>query len=162
MTRWLPFPRLSVVLAVLWLLLANSFSAGHVVLALLLALVIPMAVRPVFPAVPPIRRPGAALAYVWLVLGDIVVANLRVARLVLGPVSRLRPRIVEVPLDVRDPVVASALAATVTLTPGTVSVELDLERAVLVVHALDAPDDEAVRSEIKTRYEARLKEVFGC
>jgi len=112
--------------------------------------------------VPPIRRPLAALAYVALVLGDIVVANLRVARLVLSPVARLRPRLVEVPLAVRDPVVASALAATVTLTPGTVSVDLDLERGVLLVHALDAPDDAAVREDIKARYEARLRRVFEC
>jgi multicomponent K+:H+ antiporter subunit E len=59
-------------------------------------------------------------------------------------------------------VVASALAATVTLTPGTVSVELDPGRGILVVHALDAADDESVRHEIKTRYEARLKEIFEC
>jgi multicomponent K+:H+ antiporter subunit E len=162
MKRWLPFPRLSVVLALLWLLLANGYSAGQAVLAIVLAVAIPLAVRRVFPPVPRIRRPWAALAYVWLVLGDILVANLRVARLVLGPVSRLRPRIVEVPLDVRDPVVASALAATVTLTPGTVSVELDPGRGILVVHALDAADDESVRHEIKTRYEARLKEIFEC
>ncbi len=162
MNRWLPFPRLSMVLALLWLLLANGFSAGQLVLAIVLAVTIPLAVRHVFPPVPRIRRPWAALAYVWLVLGDILVANLRVARLVVGPVSQLRPRIVEVPLDVRDPVVASALAATVTLTPGTVSVELDPGRGVLVVHALDAADDESVRHEIKTRYEARLKEIFEC
>jgi multicomponent K+:H+ antiporter subunit E len=162
MTRWLPFPRLSLVLAALWLLLANSLSAGQVILAAALAVAIPLAVRRVFPAVPPIRRPLAALAYVALVLGDIVVANLRVARLVLSPVARLRPRLVEVPLAVRDPVVASVLAATVTLTPGTVSADLDLERGVLLVHALDAPDDAAVREDIKARYEARLQRIFEC
>jgi multicomponent K+:H+ antiporter subunit E len=43
-----------------------------------------------------------------------------------------------------------------------VSVELDSEGGVLVVHALDADDDESVRREIKTRYEARLKEIFEC
>lgn len=162
MKRWLPFPRLSLVLMVVWLLLANGLSAAQVVLAALLGVAIPLAVRQVFPALPPIRRPAAALAYLALVLGDIVVANLRVARLVLGPLARLRPRLVEVPLDVRDPLVASVLAATVTLTPGTVTVDLDLARGVLLVHALDAPDDDSVREEIKSRYEARLKRVFEC
>lgn len=162
MNRWLPFPRLSLALSVLWVLLANTLSPGQVIVAAVLAVAIPLAVRRVFPVLPPIRRPGAALAYAALVLGDIVVANLRVARLVLGPVARLRPRLVEVPLEVRDPLVASVLAATVTLTPGTVSVDLDLERGVLLVHALDAPDDDSVREEIKSRYEARLKRVFEC
>lgn len=161
MKRLLPFPRLSALLALLWLLL-NGFSAGHALLAALLALAIPLAVRRVHPPLPRIRRPAAALSYVLLVLHDIVVANLRVARLVLGPVKRLRPRLVEVPLDVREPAVASALAATVTLTPGTVSVDLDLDRGVLLVHALDAADDASVRDEIKSRYEARLKEIFEC
>lgn len=161
MKRLLPFPRLAALLAVLWLLL-NGFTPGQALLAALLAFTVPLAVRRVHPALPRIRRPGAALSYVLLVLCDIVVANLRVARLVLGPVGRLRPRLVEVPLDVREPAVASALAATVTLTPGTVSVDLDLERGVLLVHALDAPDDASVRLEIKSRYEARLKEIFEC
>ena len=160
--RILPHPWLAAALGLLWLLLANSISLGNVLLAIVLGIGIGLAVRSIWPPMPRIRAPLKAFAYVWLVLGDILVANFQVARLVLGPIARLRPRIVTIALDVDDPVVAALLAATVTLTPGTVSVDLDVDARRLVVHALDAPDDRSVIDPIKTRYEARLKEIFRC
>ena len=93
---------------------------------------------------------------------DIVVANIQVARQVLGPLERIRPGFVEVPLDLEDAFVATLLAGIVTLTPGTVSIEVDMERKLLNVHALDVPDAAALIAEIKTRYEVPLKEIFGC
>lgn len=160
--RLIPHPRLSIVLALLWLLLSNSVSTGQVLLGAVLGLVIGLAVRSTFPAIPVVRAPSKAASYVILVLRDIVVANFEVARLVLGPLKRLRPRIVEVPLDIDDPVVAAVLAATVTLTPGTVSVDLDVAARRLTVHALNATDDQSVIDGIKSRYEVRLKEIFRC
>ena len=50
----------------------------------------------------------------------------------------------------------------VTLTPGTVSVDLDLGAGVLVVHGLLVDDEARMAAGIKTRYEARLKEIFAC
>jgi multicomponent K+:H+ antiporter subunit E len=54
------------------------------------------------------------------------------------------------------------LGSIITLTPGTVSIDIDRERRILRVHALDVEDTAALVSEIKTRYEAPLKEIFGC
>lgn len=162
MARVLPHPRLSVALALLWLVFNQSLSIGHVLLGLALGIAIGRAVQATVPTLPRVRAPVKALLYVALVLRDILVANFEVARLVLSPLARLRPRIVVVPLDVDQPLVASLLAATVTLTPGTVSVDLDLAAGELTVHALDAADDATVIDTIKTRYERRLKEIFGC
>lgn len=160
--RFLPHPRLSILLVLLWLVLNQSLAIGQVLLGVVLGIAIGLLVRSTFPAIPRVRAPLRAMAYVLLVLQDIVVANFQVARLVLGPLARLRPRIVVVPLDLDDPVVASLLAATVTLTPGTVSVDLDLPGRRLTVHALDAGDDASVIGVIKSRYERRLKEIFRC
>jgi multicomponent K+:H+ antiporter subunit E len=57
-----------------------------------------------------------------------------------------------VPLDLRDPFVATLLASVVSLTPGTVAIDIDRERWILLVHALDAPDPQALADEIKQRY----------
>lgn len=160
--RLIPHPRLSIVLALLWLLLVNAISFGQVLLGIALGLVIGLAANATLPAIPPVRSPLKAARYLMLVLRDIVVANLEVAQLVVGPLERLRPRVVAVPLDIDDPVVAAVLAATVTLTPGTVSVDLDVEARVLVVHVLNAADDRSVIDGIKSRYEVRLKEIFRC
>jgi multicomponent K+:H+ antiporter subunit E len=85
-----------------------------------------------------------------------------VARLAFGSVTGLRGATFDVPLDLEEPVAVSMLAATVTLTPGTVTLLIDLPGRRLVVHALDEPDPDAVVIQIKQRYENRLKEIFGC
>jgi multicomponent K+:H+ antiporter subunit E len=90
----------------------------------------------------------------------VFVANLAVARLILGRPAQLRPAFIEVPLELESDLAISFLANTICLTPGTVSARLSPDRRSLLVHALDAPDPEAVRAMIKSRYEAPLKEVF--
>lgn len=52
------------------------------------------------------------------------------------------------------------LAGTITMTPGTVSSDISACGRALLVHCLDAEDPQAVREQIKTRYERRLKEIF--
>jgi multicomponent K+:H+ antiporter subunit E len=69
---------------------------------------------------------------------------------------------VEVPLDIADPFVATLLGSIVSLTPGTVSIEIDRTKNVLFVHGLDIEDEAAVIASIKARYEAPLKEAFAC
>jgi multicomponent K+:H+ antiporter subunit E len=93
---------------------------------------------------------------------DILVANLVVAAYVLGLRGPIRPAFVEVPLDAASDDVAVLLAGMVTLTPGTVSVDIDSARRVLLVHALVTDDPGRTASEVKTRYESRLKEIYGC
>ena len=84
------------------------------------------------------------------------------ARRVIASPQRLSPAFVDVPLDLRDPFVATLLACVVTLTPGTLSIDVDQQRWILRVHALDAPDPGALVQEIKSRYETALREIFAC
>lgn len=100
------------------------------------------------------------LRFSGVVLWDILVANLNVARLILSHPGKLRPAFVDVPLGLKGEVAISLLANTISLTPGTVSVEISPDRHCLRVHALDAPDPDGLVQEIKVRYEAPLKKVF--
>lgn len=160
--RWLPRPALTVTLALLWLLLNNSFGLGHLLLGLFIGWAVPLLCAPVLLPVPRVRRPLGLLLYVLRVFGDILVANLHVARLVVGPRARLRPAFVEVPMACDDDFVQTVLASVISLTPGTVSAAFSSDRRRLLVHALDAPSPEALVEELKTRYEAPLLEIFAC
>ena len=83
------------------------------------------------------------------------------ARIVLFmPKAELRPCWLAVPLDIQAPEAIAVLMGTITLTPGTVSCDLAEDGSALLVHALHCPDPAATVDEIKTRYEARLKEIF--
>jgi multicomponent K+:H+ antiporter subunit E len=162
MKKLIPHPLLSAELFLLWLALGNSVSAGWALLGLLLAVMLPLITRRFWISPPHTVRLMPALLLLMIVLYDIVVASLQVARLVLGPVSRIRPAFVSVPLDLRDPYVATLLGSMVSLTPGTVAVDVDQETWIMQVHALDVADEAVLVQTIKTRYEARLREIFSC
>jgi multicomponent K+:H+ antiporter subunit E len=157
-----PHPLLSVLLLLLWLLLNNGAPPGHLVLGTLLGVLIPLFTQRFWPEPARVHRPGLALRLTGRVLGDIVVANFAVARLVLGPRKSIQPRFVQVPLDVRGDVAVTVLASVISLTPGTVSASLDAKRRFLLVHALSEDDPPQLIRQIKTRYEAPIKEIFSC
>lgn len=148
----------------LWLtwLLLNGFSVGHALLALILAVVLPLGTRPFWPQVPLVRDRMGLLRFVLRVAKDILLANLAVALKVLGPVKDLQPGFVEVPLDLRDSFAITVLTSTVSLTPGTVSADVSEDRTRLLVHALHVEDPQALVAEIKQRYEGPIKEIFEC
>ena len=103
----------------------------------------------------------AILAYIGILLMDIVKSNITVARIVLFmPNRRIQSAWITVPLDLRSPEAITVLAGTITLTPGTVTADMSADGRALLVHSLHAPDPDAVRDEIKSRYEARLKRIF--
>lgn len=162
MKAWLPYPVLSLFLFVVWLLLVAEVSVAHVLLALFLAWGIPIICRPFLKDLPPVRHTFAALRLVALVTYDIVVANVVVARLILGPTARLKPAFVHVPLTLTQPMSISLLASIITMTPGTVSSDLSQDNKILIVHALDCSDPEALIADIQQRYEKPLLEIFGC
>jgi len=160
--RWLPHPWLSLVLLLIWPLLVNSFALGQLLLGALLGWSIPLLVKDFLFEVPRLRRPLRLLGYLGRVLADIVVANLHVAKLVLGPKSRLRPAFIEIPMALENEFLLTVLTSIVSLTPGTVSASLSQDRRTLLVHALDAADPAALAEQVKRRYEAPLLEIFEC
>ncbi len=171
MRRWLPFPILSAALVLLWLALNNTVAAGHVVLGLVIGLVVPWMAGPVLrhgaqaPRSQPGRRLRLGLRLAVTVLGDILVSNLAVARLILSArEASLAPTLVTIDLRLTTPAAIAALAGIVTLTPGTLSadiIEADAGGVFrLLVHALDAPDPDALVAEIRSRYEEPLLEML--
>lgn len=159
--RLFPHPILSLLIAVIWMLLVNAFAWGSLVFAAILAWAVPLMTAPYWPDRAIIRNPWAIIGYVLIVIWDIIRANIAVARIVLFmPKRELRPCWLPVPLDLTSPEAITVLAGTITLTPGTVTCDLAEDGSALLVHCLHAPDPDAVREEIKTRYEARLKRIF--
>ncbi len=159
--RIFPHPYLSALLTLIWLLLVNRFSWNSLVFAIILSIAIPALTEPYWPDRAKLRHPLKILAYVLLVIWDIVKANIQVALIVLfKPNRKLQPAWITIPLELRSPEAIAVLAGTITLTPGTVSSDLSQDGHALLVHCLHAPDPESVILDIKSRYETRLKEIF--
>jgi multicomponent Na+:H+ antiporter subunit E len=96
------------------------------------------------------------LFFLW----ELLLANLRVAHDVLTPRFFMQPRIIAVPLDARTDAEITALAYFISLTPGTLSLDVSSDRRVLFIHAMYAPDADALRREIKQGFERRLLELM--
>ena len=159
--RWLAHPALSALLAAAWLLLQQSLAPGNLITAAVLGLVLPRLLHGFLGAPTAVRSWPAALRLLWVVLYDIVVANFTVARIVLSPRSNPQPAWLTVPLEVQHPMAITLLATIITTTPGTVSCVVDEHRRYILVHALDCSDVTAMVADMKLRYEAPLKEIFG-
>ncbi len=162
MKRWLPSPVLSACLLGCWLLLAQSTSPGHWLLASLFAVALPLLAAPLRPTPGRLRRPVVLARLVGTVGLDVVRSALAVAGGVLRAGRRPpRGRFVVVPLALRDLHALAALSMITAVVPGTVWCELAPDRSALRLHVFDLEEDDgAFITHYKHRYERPLQEIF--
>lgn len=99
------------------------------------------------------------ISFAVFFLVELVLANLRVARDVLSPRPPIAPGVVGIPLDLEGDAAISAFAVLMTLTPGTLALDISEDRKVLYVHGMWVGDAEAFRKEQKDGFERRVKEL---
>lgn len=143
-----------------WLLMAEDYSLSAIVMGTLLAFLMPLVAARLEREFALLGRLGILPRLGVMLIGDIIKANVTVALQVLNRESRLKSDFVWVPLDMTNIHAISALAAVITLTPGTVTAQLSADRRYLLIHCLNVDDPDAMIADIKRRYEAPLKEVF--
>ena len=158
--RLLPSLPLSLTVFCFWLLMNDDISVGQIVLALMLALTIPLFAARLDREFARIGRLSSILRMLCVLALDIVRSNITVALQVLGPERNIHPGFIWVPLDIGNIHGIAALTSIITLTPGTVSSALSDDRRHLLVHVLNLDDADEVIRQIKTRYEAPLMEIF--
>lgn len=161
MNRWLPFPLLSACLLGMWLLLNQTLSAGQILLGGLLALLGGWLLTALQPATGRVRNPRAIVTLAFLVLIDIIRSNIAVAAIILGPRHRsVTSGFLNIPIDMRNRYGLAALACIITATPGTLWVQFNPGKGMLVIHVLDLIDESVWIDTIKGRYERLLLEIF--
>jgi multicomponent K+:H+ antiporter subunit E len=158
--RLLPAPLLSAILLLIWLMLVGSLSAGQIVLSAVLAIGIPHLCERLLPERMRIGNWSTVARFAPIVLYDIVASAITVARQILGPEDRIRPGFVWVPLTIRDSYGVTSLAGIITMTPGTLSVDISPDRRHLLVHAFHVDDPAALVATLKHRYELPLIAIF--
>lgn len=160
MSGVLPYPLLTASLLAMWILL-NGFSAGHVLLGGIIAVAASNVMVALQPEKPKLRRWYLIPKLVGIVVVDILRSNIAVARLILRwDQSKRVSGFILVPLDLRHRTALAILACIVTSTPGTVWVEHNASRSVLLLHVFDLVDETHWIDLIKSRYERLLLEIF--
>ncbi len=156
MKNWLGI----LLLTLAWLMLTGSWSVPNIVLGFALSLAASSFSRETRRrrevAIRPARVLGLALLFLW----ELALSGYRVARLVLTPRMELKPGIFAYPLKVDRNFEITLLANLITLTPGTLSVDVSPDRKLLFVHAIDCSDPDQARRDIANGFERKILEAF--
>ena len=150
----------NIILALTWAALSGDFSLRGVAAGLVIAFVVLRLIRRDEEAADYFRRAGRIALFVPRFLWELLVANARMARDVVLPRDRLHPAVIAVPLEARSDVEVTWLANLITLTPGTLTLDVSPDRRTLYIHAMDGRDPAAVARDIRDGLERRVLEVL--
>jgi multicomponent Na+:H+ antiporter subunit E len=152
---------LNILLAVVWAALTASFTLPSLLVGYALGFAGLWMAQPLF------EEPQGYFRRVWRILRlaafflyELLVSSLRVAWDVITPKHQSNPAIIEMPLDVESDFEILLVTNLISLTPGTLSLDVTPDRKTLIVHAMFADDPDALVRELKDGMERMVREVF--
>lgn len=150
----------NVMLALAWAALTGKLNSLNLLLGFALGALVLWLMGPVLGRPHYIRKLGQVISFALFFLWELFLSNLRVAYEVITPGHNMRPGVVAVPLDAQTPQEITLLANLITLTPGTLSLDVSADRKMLYIHAMYVDDIEEFRRSIKDGFERRVIEVL--
>lgn len=152
---------LVVILALIWVAVNGNFSGLNLLFGGLIGAGVVMLLRRALVGHKTLLRAKRIVSLIWLFLYELVISAAKVAWVVVQPDMRsIKPAMVAVPLTVKSDWEITILANMITLTPGTLSIDVAPDRSVLYVHALTVEDHEHVIGGIVDGFEKKVMEVF--
>jgi multicomponent Na+:H+ antiporter subunit E len=150
---------LNIALALVWILLKNSWTLMDFAIGYMLGLVLLYVFRKFLPSAFYLKRFIAVWNLFLLFLKELILANVSVVKNVLDPKLDIKPAIYALPTDLKTRFEITTLANLITLTPGTLTIDVSPDNKILYIHAIDVPDaEEAIRA-IKESFEKHIMEV---
>lgn len=150
----------NLIIAFVWAAVTGNFSLSSLVVGFIVGFVA-LWLFSEFYGEPYHRRFFGAIRLLFYFLYDLLMSSLAVAQAVLNPSRITRPGFVLMPLDVRSDVGVFFTANLISLTPGTLSVDVDDAKTTLLIHAMFAEDPDAVIASCKDGMERRVRGVFA-
>ncbi len=151
---------LNILLAVIWAAMTGHFTLSNLMIGFALAYVVLVFAQRVAGRSRYFGKVRQVLSFALFFVWELLRANLRVAYDVVTPRHYMRPGVIAIPLEARTDAEITLLANLITMTPGTLSLDISDDRTVLYVHAMYISDPEALRREIKHGFERRVLEVL--
>jgi multicomponent Na+:H+ antiporter subunit E len=152
----------NILLALAWMGMMEDFTPQTLLVGFVLGFVILFLTRRIVGGPRYLVKVGRALELFFFTLWELILANLRVAYDVLTPKFYMRPGVIAIPLEVRTDVEITLLANLITLTPGTLSLDVSSDRSTLYIHIMyiDDGDLDLARRKIKEGFESRVLELL--
>lgn len=152
----------NIFLALIWCWLQGNFSTANIIGGFLLGYFILWLLtrRGVIDRRRYTTRLPKTLGLAVFFIKELIVANVRLAWDMITPGLFLKPAIIAMPLDAETDAEISLVAALITLTPGTLSMEVSEDRSTLFIHALYCDDEQKLIQELKSGFEAKVLEIL--
>lgn len=151
---------LNILLAIAWGALTGEFYPANLMFGFALGYLLLWIIFRSQKRIRYFSRVPKIIEFLFFFLGELVKANLRVAKIVLSPRPQIHPGVIGVPLDLKSEVEITLLMNLLTLTPGTLSLDVSTDRQMLYVHTIDYSDVQEFRAQIKNGFERRVMEVL--
>lgn len=147
-------------LSLLWMAMTEVFTLANLCIGFALSYAILYFSQHVIGVSDFVTKLPRFVAFVVFFAKELLVANLRVAYDIVTPTYHMRPGIVAVPLDAQTDLEIASLSNLISLTPGTLSLDVSSDRRVLYIYTMFVDDPEALVRDIKEKLERRLLEVL--
>lgn len=151
---------INLVLAIVWSIAAGEFSMQHLLTGFVVSYIVLWWLQPLLGPTAYFQKFPRAIGFAGLFVWELVKSNLRVAWDVVTPSAYRSPAIVAVPLDVTTDAEISLLGILLTLTPGSLTIDVSDDRRVLYVHSMFVDDPESFRQSVKNTFEKQIIELF--
>ena len=148
----------NIAIALIWAFLHTSYTFKNFFIGFVIGAILLLLFQRRFGQDFYLRKILKVLKLLFIFIKEIVVANFQVFFLVIKPKLHLRPGIIQLPIDLRSPLKIVILANMITLTPGTLTMEISPDNKILYIHVLDIGDEEAIKNDIRTKFENNIKE----
>ncbi len=156
----MPLATLALSISVIWLLLKGDGSPGNFFVGLILAMILIYFLRRTYQQERSFRRVGDVVHFLVNFTRELIVANIQVLKIVLSPRINIRPGIIAFKTECKTPLGITLLANSITLTPGTLSVDISEDQTTIFIHTLDIEHPDQVRDTIRRGLEEPVKGAF--
>ncbi|GAA0330576.1 Na+/H+ antiporter subunit E [Oceanobacillus sp. FSL W7-1293] len=156
----MPFQILiNVLLAILWMFLQNEYTFVSFLSGYFIGILILFIIRRFLKFDFYLKKVWAIMKLIYLFMIELIKANIDVVKVVLNPKQDHQPGIVAVRTCLESDFEISMLAALITLTPGTISMDFSDDSKTIYVHSIDVPDKEIMIKDIQDSFEKAIMEV---
>jgi multicomponent Na+:H+ antiporter subunit E len=151
---------LNILLAIAWMLLTGELTAENFIEGLIIGYIILWVSKAALGGTQYFKKIPKAISFFFYFVKELIIANLKVAYDIITPKDYMQPGIVAVPLDAETDMEITLLANLITLTPGSLSLDVSKDKKILYVHSIYVEDLDEFRENLKQGLERKLLEVL--
>ncbi len=147
-------------LALVWVALTGTFTPTNYGIGFVVGFILLWMTQRLMLPSHYFQKVPQVIAFTLFFLWELVKANFRMAAIVLSPRLTIRPAVVAIPLEARSNTQITLLANLITLTPGTLYLDVSQDRCIMYVHVMHVEDLDEFRRDIKDGFERRVMEIL--